>query len=178
MTLTLGTLEGPTSPYEINLFGDVVVEVAPLRSVELYEAEAVARSLLGRLAESLDVCEEFGFLPGDLVDLDNPVKREALYRDLLTKQLARMTIKRFVSGIVDQDGAPCPVTPGTITAIMDIPLVAPRFYTELLRPYTELAAAKKDSGVVASGLSSPAAAPVIAKAAAAKDSPAPAASQD
>lgn len=163
-------------PRRMTLGAGVAVTVKPL-TFALYRAAVHSAERQAReVASELGLIEAAG---GSIADIPSPHDAEGMrgLRDqFLLQALARHAIAAW-EGIGDADGAPAPVTPETIDALIrDHPLLAERFEVEYLREITEWIAEGNASGAAPTGTS--AAAPTTADAAPMPTSPAPAACPD
>lgn len=84
-------------PYWLELGYDVRVKVKPCTSAVFYEAKAYMNSKLSELAKIYKENKTAGIVEADVVDVENPIKREALADKYLLIGLG-------VAGILEWDG--------------------------------------------------------------------------
>jgi hypothetical protein len=124
-TVSMLTLDLPTTPYWIDLPRGVRVEVKPVTTAIMAAAQAAAARRLSALREAEP-------------ELD-PDLAKGLAFALLCKGLARHSIVAW-EGIGDAKGDPLPLTPEAAERLMDLDDMASSFWDAISRPLASVAA--------------------------------------
>lgn len=148
---------------------DITFHVTPMDLRSFYIAQAEARHRLTELEEGIEQCAAAGLINEEgLPDVKNPVVRDGVFQEFLSTALAKRHIVSW-TGVKRGDDTDVEVNERNIEAAFRNVIVATRFHDKFMTQHAEFLRAKKDSGIVAGGISDPAAVPVIAKGANATD---------
>ena len=162
------SLKPQTEPFDIELPYGATVTVKPLTTAGMAVVQAAARRRLEAIDTQVRERKEAGLPLDGLPDLDDEAERDGMFQDLLSKELASRHIISW-SGIEDDPD----VTPENVAAVMSIYPIGEQFLQKLTLQQVLLNAAKNASGLSASGISSQAEGPDIAKGAGKKARPVP-----
>ena len=157
------SLKQNNEPYEIELIGNLRLTIRPLKTLDMAIAQAAAKKRVDDLEKSIRCAVESGFPPERDLDFQNGEQRQALYMELLIKELAVRHIVKWSGVEAPEGGKDAELTPENICALMEAYPVGELFYSSITIRHYLLASAKEGCGVVAGGISSQAAAPNIAK---------------
>lgn len=171
------SLKQSSDPYEIELLEGVSVTVKPLRRSGVLMARAVASERLRSIRQQFDDLREAGLATDHLPDFDRPGVEDAVWEDMVVKEIACGHIVGW-GGVFGPDDEPAEVTREAVLAFVDIQIVGERFYAKYLVHQAMLDSAKNASGPSLNGSSVPAAAGATAQPAGTADSRAPTAGPD
>jgi hypothetical protein len=121
-------------PYWIDLAErGVRFRVIPLTSALASSAHSRAQRIIGELKADFERREEAGISTADLPDLEDPDISAGFYSEVFNVSLGRFAIQEW-DGVADADGAPAPVSPENIQALMQLPLIGNEFVQAYMKP--------------------------------------------
>jgi hypothetical protein len=153
-----------TEPYELELPYGLRVTVRPLTTAAMAAAQAAARRAVEAIERQARERSEAGLTLDGLPDLSAEGERDGFYQAQLIRELAVRHIASWTG--VELEGAPAPLTPENIAAVMEFYPVGERFFQEFTLRQVLLNAAKNGSGLSAAGTFGPAEGPNTAEPAA------------
>ena len=154
------SLKQPSEPFDIELPYGITVTVTPLTTTAMAAAQAGARRRVDAVEAQVRDRKDSGLSLDGLPDLSIEEERDGFLQCQVVYELATRQITGWI-GIEDDP----PVSRDNIIAVMDIYPVGEQFLQKLTLQQMLLNAAKNASGLSASGISSQAEGPGIAKAA-------------
>ncbi|MBI1366880.1 MAG: hypothetical protein GC153_13105 [Alphaproteobacteria bacterium] len=128
---------------EIDIGPGVGFIIRPVLHFDLLVAQAQAQQVIDDLKSGIETCRAAGIMLGDDFDVDNPHHVSALYKDVMTKELAVNHITGFYGVVDDATGEPVQPTPEIIRGMMDRPFLAQVFTQGAMQYRTEVESAKK-----------------------------------
>ena len=161
------SLKQPSKPYDIELPYGITVTVKPLTTASMAACQAAARRRVEAVEVQVRDRKESGLPLDGFPDLENDEERDGFLQCQVVYELAARHVTAW-TGIEDDP----PVTRDNIIAVMDLYPVGEQFLQKLTLQQMLLNAAKNASGLSASGISSQAEGPDIAKDAGKKARPA------
>jgi len=169
----LPSLRVPEEPYELEIVEGISFTLKPMDLRSYNIALASARHRLQELEDSIVHCADANLLDvNDFPNFEDAIVREGVFKEYLTVEIAKSHIISW-QGVMDENDNPADLTDEAVEVVVRNFAVASTFFDKVMAWHREYLQAKKDSGIVASGISSQAAVPNTVTDADAMDPPAP-----
>ncbi len=146
------SLKYDPTPFEIELMPGIVIKVASPTVFDFEICRVRARGLVDDIEKSVEICDKLNLIREGVEDYADPSAKQALFETFYGIELGKRLITDFMSGIVDQDDNPVPVSNESVGMLLSDPIVLTSFTHELRLKQIARILAKKGSGTGPSGI--------------------------